>query len=303
MVDPAFAVAAKSSTSAAFRPQAVSTPFLSIYLLCSFTKRMIASDAIDNTSTTAPTATREGTLTQAGYKRLRASAACERCRVKKLKCNAARPSCSCCRQKQTPCRYAEPDLPASMQARGRTAEVEEDAASSFPHVLSETAPNSSSHPYKHLSTAKSMQRQGIDVPSGNDLLPYLDSFLANVHPISCNNFLHPGCLCEGLDDAPPLLLLSICASSSKFLTTPNAHEKGVQWASEATWLTMNSLDYASTLTVSGIQFLALHYVHLAQFTTASNLAGKCNLYPLAALCKSIHEKEAHNNRHRYPNGP
>lgn len=213
---------------------------------------------------------REGALTQAGFRRLRASAACERCRVKKLKCNAARPSCSCCRRKQTLCRYATPELPApSPGANGRPSQ--QNASISFARTFPEIATDS--YQVKHTSTAKSMQSRGIDVPSGTDLLPYLDAFLANVHPISCNNFLHPGCLCEGLDDAPPLLLLSICASSSKFLSMPDAHEKGAQWASEATRLTMNSLDCASTLTVSAIQFLALHYVHLAQFTTASNLAG------------------------------
>lgn len=123
------------------------------------------------------------------------------------------------------------------------------------------------------SSSLLLRRQGLEVPSGDALLPYLDSFLENVHPISCNNFLHPGCLCEGLDRAPPLLLLALCSSSSKFMTVENAHQDGLKWAEEAKWQFMRSLDRISSLTVSAIQFLALHEIHGAEYTAAANVAG------------------------------
>lgn len=117
-------------------------------------------------------------------------------------------------------------------------------------------------------------RTGADLPSDADLLPYLDAFLSNVHPISCNNFLHPGCLYEKLEQAPPLLLLSICASSAKFLPEPGALElqRGDRWAREARELITSSLDCESTLTVCALQFLTQHHIHLAQFKAGSNLA-------------------------------
>lgn len=130
------------------------------------------------------------------------------------------------------------------------------------------------------SSSLALQMQGLNVPSDRDLLPYLDSLLENVHPISCNNFLHPGCLCEGIDRAPPLLLLAICGSSSKFMTGPNSHRNGLRWVEEAKWLIMKSLDHMSTLTISAIQFLALHEVHEGEFTAGWNLVGKLVCTPL-----------------------
>lgn len=125
---------------------------------------------------------------------------------------------------------------------------------------------------KYLSSV-ALQKRGISVPSGDELLPFLDSFLENVHPISCNNFLHPGSLCDGLDRAPSLLLLALVASSSKFLDTENSLQDGLRLADEAKWLVTRSLNRRSTLTITALQFLALHEMHNGDFTAASNLAG------------------------------
>ena len=111
------------------------------------------------------------------------------------------------------------------------------------------------------------------LPSGQELLPYIDSLLENVHPISCNNFLHPGYLCESLDQAPQLLLLAICASSSKFMSGPNSSGDGLRWAAEAKSLIMDNFNRVSTLTITAIQFLALHEMHGGEYTSAWNLVG------------------------------
>ncbi|KAL7780934.1 hypothetical protein V8C43DRAFT_248182 [Trichoderma afarasin] len=117
------------------------------------------------------------------------------------------------------------------------------------------------------------QIRTLGTPSGQELLPYLDSFLENVHPISCNNFLHPGYLCEGLDRAPALLLLAICASSSKFLPGSSSRRNGLKWAAEARSLITSNFDHISTMTISAVQFLVLHEMHEGEYTSAWNLVG------------------------------
>ncbi|OPB36105.1 hypothetical protein A0O28_0108790 [Trichoderma guizhouense] len=117
------------------------------------------------------------------------------------------------------------------------------------------------------------QIRTLGTPSGQELLPYLDSFLENVHPISCNNFLHPGYLCEGLDRAPALLLLAICASSSKFLPGSSSRRNGLRWAAEARSLITSNFDHISTMTISAVQFLVLHEMHEGEYTSAWNLVG------------------------------
>ncbi len=119
--------------------------------------------------------------------------------------------------------------------------------------------------------------QAAKVPSGQELLPYIDSFLENVHPIGCNNFLHPGYLCEGLDRAPSLLLLAICASSCKFMAGADERADESRWAAEARHLIMNSFHRLSTLTIAAIQFLVLHELHGGEYTSAWNLVGTAEL--------------------------
>jgi hypothetical protein len=115
--------------------------------------------------------------------------------------------------------------------------------------------------------------QEVQTPAGSDLLPYIDSLLENVHPISCNNFLHPGSICEALDRAPHLLVLAVCGSSAKFMTGESNKRDGQKWANEAKGIVLRSLDRISTLTTSAIQFLVLHEMHEAQYTSAWNLVG------------------------------
>lgn len=114
----------------------------------------------------------------------------------------------------------------------------------------------------------------LRTPIGSELLPYIDSLLENVHPISCNNFLHPGSVCEALHRAPHLLVLSVCGSSAKFMPGEKNKSDGLRWVEEAKSLIMKSLDRVSTLTMSAIQFLVLHEMHQAEYTSAWNLAGK-----------------------------
>jgi hypothetical protein len=125
-----------------------------------------------------------------------------------------------------------------------------------------------------LGSASGWESKPLRTPIGSELLPYIDSFLENVHPISCNNFLHPGSVCEALHRAPRLLVLAICGSSAKFMPGANNKSDGRRWVEEAKSLVMKSLDRISTLTMSAIQFLVLHEMHEANYTSAWNLAGK-----------------------------
>ncbi|KAE8440368.1 hypothetical protein EG329_008327 [Mollisiaceae sp. DMI_Dod_QoI] len=113
--------------------------------------------------------------------------------------------------------------------------------------------------------------KSLQAPSSQELLPYIDSFLENVHPICCKNFLHPGLLGEALDRAPRLFTLSICGTSAKFIGASNK-SKGQKWVDEAKTLVFGSLDCISTLTVSAIQFLILHEMHQGKYTSAWNMS-------------------------------
>ena len=118
------------------------------------------------------------------------------------------------------------------------------------------------------------ESQPLRTPVGPDLLPYIDSLLENVHPISCNNFLHPGSVCEALHRAPHLLVLSVCGSSAKFMPGASNKSDGRRWVQEAKDIISKNLDRVSTLTTSAIQFLVLHEMHEAEYTSAWNLVGK-----------------------------
>jgi hypothetical protein len=49
---------------------------------------------------------------------------------------------------------------------------------------------------------------------------------------------------------------------------------GRRWVEEAKMLITKNLDRISTLTMSAIQFLALHEMHEAEYTSAWNLIGR-----------------------------
>ncbi|OBT58160.1 hypothetical protein VE04_01126 [Pseudogymnoascus sp. 24MN13] len=119
------------------------------------------------------------------------------------------------------------------------------------------------------------------LPAGPALLPYLDSYLSNVHPICLNNVLHPGVLCEAFEKSPRLLLLAICGVSAKFLEDPESKAKGRSWVAEAKSMVMESLDQISTLPILALQTLAMHDIHEADITSAWNLTG--SIPPLVIL--------------------
>ena len=86
--------------------------------------------------------------------------------------------------------------------------------------------------------------------------------------------MHPGVLCEALDEAPPLLVLAICGVSAKFVKAGRSAERGRIWVAEARDMIFRSLDHVSTLTITAIQFLVMHDMHEGDFTSAWNLVGE-----------------------------
>lgn len=265
-------------------------------------------------------------LTQAGHKRLRTTAACVRCRTKKLKCDAQKPACTLCSKKGHQCEYISTKrrgskllpggslstdrrqfAPQTDESYGRAsngpssvsppqhevdAEMRDGPGLDTPSQANSARPNEAtgSQSTRHVpqgslsgtsqdpgETPDSQHREPYEPPSGRYVLPYLDSFLENIHPISCNNFLHPGSLCAGIDRAPPLLLLAICGSSAKFMPGDNSRQKGSIWIDEAKSIIMRNMGGSSTLTISAIQFLALHEMHNGNYTSAWNLVGESAL--------------------------
>ncbi|KAI9727387.1 MAG: hypothetical protein M1834_008458 [Cirrosporium novae-zelandiae] len=118
--------------------------------------------------------------------------------------------------------------------------------------------------------------QSLSIPWETLLRPLVDSYLKNIHPICCNNFLHNGTFCEAVDcgKVPKLLLLVLCGVSAKFIPNrPEVHEYGRKWLAEAKACVFQSLDYISTLHVAVLQFLALNEIHEGNFARAWNLLG------------------------------
>jgi hypothetical protein len=238
-------------------------------------------------------------LTQAGHRRLRISVACETCRKKKLKCDAVKPACSICVRKKITCQYAATGRrrrnPSVLTSAGPRSDQ---STSQSPRLVWAGASRDQDLAVRNVTKSQDGQSnadveeipgrvvvgdsQGADsvldsqpllTPVGQELLPYIDSLLENVHPISCNNFLHPGSLCEAIHRAPHLLVLAICGSSAKFMPGEDSKSNGRRWVEEAKILVMKSLNRVSTLTMSAIQFLALHEMHEAEYTSAWNLIG------------------------------
>lgn len=125
-----------------------------------------------------------------------------------------------------------------------------------------------------MAASSPMPELSAEPPSGPALLPYIDAFLQNVHPVGCNNFLHGGFLGEALEKAPRVLVLALCGVTAKFTKAKFSQQQGRLWIEEARSLAFASLDNISTLNVSVLQFLATHYMQEGRFTSAWNLIGR-----------------------------
>jgi hypothetical protein len=58
----------------------------------------------------------------------------------------------------------------------------------------------------------------------------------------------------------------------------NSRQKGSIWIDEAKSIIMKNMGGSSTLTISAIQFLALHEMHNGNYTSAWNLVGESRAY-------------------------
>lgn len=209
-------------------------------------------------------------LTQAGYKRLRTSVACEPCRKRKAKCDALRPSCATCLRLNSRCSYDSEASHPKRRVYGRTSP--NDPYQDNPSQGLDAVP-------AHSSPTLGFSSQP---PSGSDLLPYIDAFLQNVHSVGCNNFLHPGVLGEALEKAPRVLVLALCGVTAKFTKASRAQEQGQLWIEAARKLVLEDMNNISTLNISVLQFLATHDMQEGRFASASNLTGK-SVHHLKAL--------------------
>lgn len=239
-------------------------PFARVHIL----KLLLTWYSVAQTDETSATDSAEQqALTQAGYKRLRTSVACEPCRKRKAKCDALRPSCATCLRLKSRCSY---------DSAGRLSQ------STRPErrVHGRTSPNDW---YQHDPPQR--QHSGLahstpvpaftsQPPSGSNLIPYIDAFLQNVHSVGCNNFLHPGVLGEALEKAPQVLVLALCGLTAKFTKAIRAQEQGEIWIEAARKLVLEDMNRVSTLNISVLQFLATHDMQGGRFTSASNLIGK-----------------------------
>jgi hypothetical protein len=219
-------------------------------------------------------------LTQAGYKRLRASVACDPCRRRKAKCDALRPGCSTCMRLKSRCSYDGNSLNSGQVEESASPELQQD---------SRTVPNASSG-HDDLSGQEDLAGEPSPTPklsslppSGPALLPYIDAFLQNVHPVGCNNFLHPGVLGECLEKAPRVLVLALCGVTAKFTKAIHAKKQGDLWIEEARHIVFQGLDSISTLNISVLQFIAVHDMQEGRFMSAWNLIGASAHLPIVSL--------------------
>lgn len=198
-------------------------------------------------------------LTQAGHKRLRTSAACKTCRRKRIKCDALSPACSTCVRSRSTCSYDGTRGNAGESNQSSRGRAHEGADS----IEREPSEDLSSHVRSSLS---------VEPPTGSALLPYIDSFLQNVHPVNCNNFLHPGVLGEALEKAPQVLILALCGVTAKFTSFSGRHEQGRIWIEQAARKVM-ALGSISTLNIAVLQLLATHEMQDGNFMAAWNYIG------------------------------
>jgi Fungal Zn(2)-Cys(6) binuclear cluster domain len=234
---------------------------------------------------------RMGYVTQAGYKRLRTSKACQTCRNRKLRCDAGQPSCSTCLRHKLRCFYDmssrgskrrrsrgpqsdnQPEQRNSVQVQGDKDLEQSDTSSASERCTDNLTLLRSTSATGGSPKLGDNRSEWVPLPSGQNLAPYLDSYLTCVHPICFQNILHPGLLSEGFEEAPRLLLLSICGASAKFLTGANEKDNGRRWIAEAKHMIMRDLDTVSTLNIVVLQTIALHDVHEAHVLSAWNLTG------------------------------
>jgi hypothetical protein len=202
-------------------------------------------------------------LTLSGYKRLRASVACLPCRKRKAKCDASRPSCSTCLRLKSRCSY-DGDSPNAEQW-GESASPERRSHGTA--VSDERDQNISVPPFP-------VSKLSLEPPAGSGLLLYIDAFLQNVHPVGCNNFLHPSVLGERLRNTTRALILALCGVAAKFTSVSGSQEQGRVWIEEASGMVFQSLDNISTLNITVLQFLATHQMQDGNFVVAWNLTGK-----------------------------
>jgi hypothetical protein len=142
-------------------------------------------------------------------------------------------------------------------------------------TLSETAsPEQRVHDRTDPDEGGTPPALSFEHPVDSALLPYIDAFLQNVHPVGCNNFLHPGVLGEALSKAPAVLILALCGVTAKFTNASCGQEQGRIWIEEARRLMFEGLDTISTLNITVLQFLATHEMQEGRFMAAWNLIGK-----------------------------
>ena len=242
-------------------------------------------------------------MTQAGYKRIRASVACGPCRRRKAKCDASRPKCTTCLRLKSRCSYdgassnAEPlSEPASPERRAHESIGPHEGGLDALQARQDTFP--SYYPQLTISS---------EPATGSALLPYIDAFLQNVHPVGCNNFLHPGVLGEALGQAPRVLVLALCGVTSKFTNLNRSHEQGRLWIEEAGKLVIQDLGSISTLKVTVLQFLASHEMQEGRFMAAWNLVGeltdhrKCTMQKIDATFTGVATRMALQLNLNFPN--
>lgn len=190
-------------------------------------------------------------ITEAGFKRLRTSTACEPCRKRKLKCNGVRP-CETCTRRKVICVFNSSEGPAvpTVPLPGTPTD---DSSSQVTSVDFE-------------SRTSRIDRVGVKEVSA---VPILDAYLNNIHPVACHNFLHHGTVFELNDQGylPEAVLMACGAVAAK--KTKNVDT--TRWAERAKLAVFQSLDNPDLTTIAVLVTLALHEVHLGRMHAAWHL--------------------------------
>ncbi|KAF1829850.1 hypothetical protein BDW02DRAFT_127436 [Decorospora gaudefroyi] len=171
-------------------------------------------------------------VTEAGTARRRTTAACQRCRARKTKCDGQRPQCCRCQQQGADCAYLE-DGPRRGYNR-RTMSLQGTSQSPDRSVRTTTVISGSTE-----QTATMDERAPLDVVSqraflSRDVLAqHIEAYFVHIYHLPGYNFFHRPSILEDLhnDRLAPILSTAICAIVSGYLNrSKEGKQLSLRWA-------------------------------------------------------------------------
>ncbi|KAI0026203.1 hypothetical protein F4780DRAFT_718956 [Xylariomycetidae sp. FL0641] len=191
-------------------------------------------------------------LTEAGTARIRTSAACDQCRMKKAKCSGHQPRCYRCAQRNLACFYS--------QRRSRPSGSSQSDIPSKPtlkhnEVMSPSTldPDETSPISIDVSADKSFLRKDM-------IFRHLEAYFEYLYPLQGLDFLHKPSILEDFqhDRIPPIFSTAICAAVAMYIApSKEARALSIEWAKD--------VDHYIFTNMNRVEILSLKLMVLSMF--------------------------------------